>query len=396
MGFSTYFLILLWVFSELSTTRDAHATFVFHQTTRDVTNFGAVGDGKTDDSRAFLLAWEAACKKETNIGKVTVPSGKTFLVSPIEFEGPCTSTSITFEILGNIVAPPKAAWTTKSADDWLSFHRVDGLTVAGNGQGMIDGRGESWWKHALRFSHCNELQVRGLKHRNSQKNHVSINECNGATISNLDVRAPAKSPNTDGIDISASTNLHIHDCLMATGDDCIAINGGTSNVHISNIACGPGHGISIGSLGKDGRHDEVEGISITNSIFTRTDNGVRIKTWQGGSGFAKNITFSQITFVAANNPVIIDQYYCPHKKCTNKTSAVEVSDVRYSALHGTSINNNATINFSCSKTVPCTNIVMDDVDIESADPGHRSTTAHCINAHGTARVVHPPVDCLRS
>ncbi|KAK4416682.1 putative polygalacturonase [Sesamum alatum] len=249
---------------------------------------------------------------------------------------------------------------------------------------------------ALRFYHCNELQVRGLKHRNSQRNHVSIDECKGATISNLDIRAPAKSPNTDGIDISASTNLHIHDSLMATGDDCIAIKGGTSNVHISNIACGPGHGISIGSLGENGQHDEVEGISITNSTFTRTENGVRIKTWQGGSGFAKNISFSEITFVAADNPIIIDQYYCPHKKCSDKISAVEVSDVRYSGLHGTSISKKATINFSCSKIVPCTNIVMDDVDIESAHTRHRPTTARCINAHGTARAVHPPVDCLRS
>ncbi|XP_020554802.1 probable polygalacturonase At3g15720, partial [Sesamum indicum] len=247
---------------------------------------------------------------------------------------------------------------------------------------------------ALRFSQCNGLQVKGLKHRNSQQNHVSINGCDGADISNLDIRATATSPNTDGIDISASTNVRIHDCLVATGDDCIAIKGGTSNVHISNIACGPGHGISIGSLGEAGGHDQVEGISITNSSFTRTENGVRIKTWQGGSGFAKNITFSRITFVAADNPVIIDQYYCPHKKCADKTFAVKISDVRYSGLHGTSIGKQATINFSCSEVVPCTNIVMDDVDIESADPSHHSTTAHCNNAHGTAHAVHPPVNCL--
>ncbi|XP_020547959.1 probable polygalacturonase At3g15720 [Sesamum indicum] len=406
-------LVLWWVLLGSSMVSEGHRSALnghnhtpstHSKTTHDVTNFGAVGDGNTDDSKAFQSAWEAACKRKTNNAKVTVPSGKTFLVSPIQFEGPCTSNSITFEILGDIVAPPRSAWTKKSADEWLSFHRVDGLIVAGSGQGVIDGRGESWWTHgddrtrptALRFSHCNELQVRGLKHRNSQKNHVSINGCNGATISNLDIRAPAKSPNTDGIDISASSNLHIHNCLMATGDDCIAINGGTSNVDISNIACGPGHGISIGSLGTDGRHDEVEGISITNSIFTRTDNGVRIKTWQGGSGFARNITFSKITFVAANNPVIIDQYYCPHKKCANKTSAVKVSHVRYSGLHGTSICKNATINFSCSQTVPCTDIVVDDVDIESVYPND-STTAHCINAHGTAaHALHPAMDCLRN
>lgn len=130
---------------------------------------------------------------------------------------------------------------------------------------------------ALRFSHCNNLQVRGLRHVNSQKNHVSINGCNDTIISGLVITAPRKSPNTDGIDISRSTNLRILDSVMATGkhlshtyqfyqaiflctlyllidwvisllvinkgDDCIAINGGTSNVSISNIKCGPGHGI---------------------------------------------------------------------------------------------------------------------------------------------------------
>ncbi|KAK6125178.1 hypothetical protein DH2020_041079 [Rehmannia glutinosa] len=116
-------------------------------------------------------------------------------------------------------------------------------------------------------------------------------------------------------------------------------------------------------------------------------------TTHRGSGFARNITFSNINFIAANNPVIIDQYYCPHKKCSNKTSAVEVSDVRYYGLHGTSICKNATINLSCSKTVPCNNIILDDVDIESANPNN-SITANCINAHGQAHTLNPIVNCL--
>ncbi|XP_057772857.1 probable polygalacturonase At3g15720 [Salvia miltiorrhiza] len=369
--------------------------------TYDVAKFGAVGDGITDDTKAFKSAWEAACKEKREKAKIAVASGKTFLVSQIEFKGPCSSTSIIFEILGKIVAPPRSAWEKKGADEWLYFHRVDGLTLVGEGQGVIDGRGETWWKNgdtksrptAMRFSHCNKLQVRGLKHRNSQKNHVSINGCNSTTISDLVITAPQKSPNTDGIDISGSTDLRILDSVMETGDDCIAINGGTSNVSISNINCGPGHGISIGSLGKKGKHDEVEAINIRNCTFNRSDNGVRIKTWQGGSGFARNIKFSQIIFIEANNPVIIDQYYCPHKKCATKKSAVKVSDVGYYGLHGTTISKNATINFSCSKTVPCTNIIVEDVDIESANPNHPAKS-HCTNAYGTAHALRPILDCL--
>lgn len=75
-------------------------------------------------------------------------------------------------------------------------------------------------------------------------------------------------------------------------------------------------------------------------------------------------------------------------------SAVEVSDVRYSGLMGTSLCNNATISLRCSDTVPCRGIVIDDVDIKSTDP-HKPPVAMCANAHGTATNTSSPiVNCL--
>ena len=41
---------------------------------------------------------------------------------------------------------------------------------------------------------------------------------------------------------------------------------------------------------------------------------------KGGAGFAKNIIFSNINFESADNPIIIDQYYCPHKTCDTKVN----------------------------------------------------------------------------
>ncbi|XP_057774789.1 probable polygalacturonase At3g15720 [Salvia miltiorrhiza] len=399
-----YLLLLCGVVLELSIVKCARTRLgSSSDTTFDVTKFGATGNGRTDDAKAFESAWAAACNKSLGTtSKVIVPSGSTFLVSSVKFAGPCNSRSITFEILGSIVAHPREAWGNEDVGEWIFFHQVEGLSVVGNGQGVIDGQGDSWWRHgdqsnsptAMRFSHCNNLHVSGLKHMNSQRNHISINGCNHANISNLHITAPGTSPNTDGIDISSSTNLNIQDCVMATGDDCIAINGGTSSVFISRITCGPGHGISIGSLGKNGKHDEVEGIHVENCSFIRTQNGVRIKSWQGGAGFAKNIVFSNINFESADNPVIIDQYYCPHQTCNNKVSGVKVSNVRYSGLHGTSMAKNATINLSCSETVPCTGILLDNVNIKSVDA--HASLAHCTNAHGTAHACTPAINCLKS
>lgn len=39
---------------------------------------------------------------------------------------------------------------------------------------------------------------------------------------------------------------------------------------------------------------------------------------QGGSGYARKIIFENITLIAAGNPIMIDQYYCPHQKCSNQ------------------------------------------------------------------------------
>ncbi|XP_073137344.1 probable polygalacturonase At3g15720 [Henckelia pumila] len=359
-----------------------------YDTIHDVTNYGAVGDGITDDTKAFESAWEAACTSGSS-NSVIVPTGE-FLVSRIVFQGPCKFTSLSFQILGKIVAPPRSKWRKTVEHEWLYFHNVDGLNVTGNGQGVIHGNGLSWWSTgvrptALRFSHCHGLTVSGLKHVDSQRNHISINECNNVIITNLHIVAPILSPNTDGIDVIGSTDLLILDSIIETGDDCIAINGGTSRVNITRIACGPGHGISIGSLGKDGRYDQVEAISVSNCSFRGTKNGVRIKTWQGGSGFARRINFSDINFDAAYNPVIIDQYYCPHETCNIQKSAVKVSDVKYVRLSGTSMSKGATINFSCSQTVPCTDILIEDVHIVPID--QEPPSVQCINAQISLPVV---------
>lgn len=64
------------------------------------------------------------------------------------------------------------------------------------------------------------------------------------------------------------------------GDDCISIQTGCSNVYVHNVNCGPGHGISIGSLGKDNTRACVSNITIRDVNMHNTMNGVRIKTWQ--------------------------------------------------------------------------------------------------------------------
>lgn len=78
---------------------------------------------------------------------------------------------------------------------------------------------------------------------NSKGFHMKIGHCNFFTAHNLNIVAPGDSPNTDGIHISESDQVTISDSTIGTGDDCISIGEGSSNLNISRITCGPGHGI---------------------------------------------------------------------------------------------------------------------------------------------------------
>jgi len=74
----------------------------------------------------------------------------------------------------------------------------------------------------------------------------------------------------------------------------------------------------VGSLGKGSVFEVVSNISVNGAIFNGTQNGVRIKTWEGGKGAATNLTFQNIKMKDTNNPIIIDQYYCPHDSCSTQ------------------------------------------------------------------------------
>ncbi|KAL1215611.1 putative polygalacturonase [Cardamine amara subsp. amara] len=342
----------------------------------NVFNFGAKGDGQTDDSKAFVQAWNAACGGEGDIKTLLIPSDTTFLLQPIVFQGPCKSSSIKVQLNGVIVAPSNiGAWSSPSLHKWIGFSTVSGLMLVGSGN--INGRGSSFWEQnlkasqrptALHISKCDNLRINGITSIDSPKNHISIRSCNTVAISNINLFAPEKSPNTDGIDISNSTNINIFDSAIQTGDDCIAINSGSSNINITGINCGPGHGISVGSLGAGGAEAAVSDIQVTHCTFNQTTNGARIKTWLGGQGYARNISFEDITLINAKNPIIIDQQYADKGHLDVEESAVAISNVKYVGFHGTTSKKNA-ITLKCSETTHCKDVTMDGINITMADGG---------------------------
>ncbi|XP_044336827.1 probable polygalacturonase At1g80170 [Triticum aestivum] len=354
--------------------------------------FHAAGDGETDDSKAFEETWESACR-DSGGANVYVPAGRTFLLRDATFNGPCKS-PITMQVDGDIVAP-STLWQLRSSSV-LTFHEVDNLTVDGSGQ--IDGRGAPWWdchNHKLvSFSFCNGLRVTNIRLKDSALKHISVYRCSQALVHNVSISAPGDSPNTDGITIGASHHVRVSSSSIQSGDDCVSIITGTTDVNVTDITCGPGHGISVGSLGGAGEGPAmVERITVSNCKFFNTTNGVRIKSWQGGQGKASGFIFRDLNMTEVQHPIDIDQFYCPHGNCPERQGGVAITDARFINIHGTSSEREA-IKIMCSNSVPCHDIYLDNVDLSCC----RHTAppkAKALNAHGSvAGTVEPQVRFL--
>ncbi|KAJ1283460.1 hypothetical protein BS78_03G129900 [Paspalum vaginatum] len=381
-----------------------------------VKDFGAVGDGVADDTDAIKTAWDVACQDDGD-GVVLAGAGYSFLVHTTTFTGPCQG-SVTIQLDGTIVAPADPdKWPANSKRNWLVFYQTHGVAL--RGAGLIDGKGQKWWElpckthkgqggssgHgascdspvALRFFNSNNVTVQGLKVQNSPEFHFRFDGCRGVQVSGLSISSPVQSPNTDGIHVENTQDVLIADTAVSNGDDCVSIGAGAMNLHIENVTCGPGgHGISIGSLGKQGTRACVANVTVRNAVIRHSDNGVRIKTWQGGSGSVSAVSFENVRMDAVRNPIIIDQYYCLSKSCDNATTAVFVSGVSYAGIRGTYDARSAPIHFGCSDAVPCTNITLADVELLPAASGQTTVDdPFCWNVYGSAATpTVPPVACL--
>ncbi|KDP29564.1 hypothetical protein JCGZ_19277 [Jatropha curcas] len=367
--------------------------------THNVLNYGAKPDGRTDSTNAFLAAWNYACSSRTPT-TIYVPVGR-FLLRNVVFHGKCNNEAILVRIDGILVAPSDYH-VIGHEESWILFDNVNGVSISG---GILDGQGTGLWNckatskkcptgaTSLRFIDSSNIVIERLTSLNSQKFHIVIHGCQNVKVQGVTVHASGESPNTDGIHVQLSSAVTILNSKIGTGDDCISISPGSSHLWIEEIACGPGHGISIGSLGMDFHEPGVQNVTVKGVVFRGTENGVRIKSWaKPSTGFAKDILFQNAVMLDVHNPIVIDQNYCPHSKnCPRQESGVTVTDVSYQNIRGTSATEVA-VRFDCSKKNPCTGIRLEGVELTYKN---EPAEASCKNADGTASGFIQPANCLQ-
>ncbi|KAF3562017.1 hypothetical protein DY000_02017443 [Brassica cretica] len=233
--------------------------------------------------------------------------------------GPCAN-QIEFVIDGTLLAPSNPRAIKK--DTWIHSRYISNLIISG--ADTHDGQGKVSWP----LNDC---------HKNPSCPKLA-------------------SPNTDWLKFRFCSNINISKTHIGTGDDCIGILSGTTNMDISNVNCGPGHGISVGSLGKNKEEKNVNGLIVRDIVFNGTSDGIGIKTWESSASkiLVSNFVYENIQMINVGNPINMDQ---------KETAHVQIQDLKLKNIYGTSTNKVA-VNLQCSKSFPCKKVELIDINLE--------------------------------
>lgn len=247
--------------------------------------FGAKGDGVTDDTEAIQKALEF---NNVNISKNYLITENLVLHSNLKVFGGGT---ITKKVEFN--------------DSYLN-HSIFSCTDSNN----IDINNIVLMSNSLGISvhGCSNVNITNLI-INSEKYSILIsdsekNESNGITISNIKIENDVTIISSDGIHINGGcSNIYVTNVLGTTGDDFIALNAiegirkTIKNVIIDNIKCSGYAGVRLyGQL-----NCVIENVSINNS-YINSNNGIRLTNIVGFTEINLNApTFNNIVF---NNCIV--------------------------------------------------------------------------------------------
>lgn len=309
-----------------------------------ITDFGAVGDGKTDCTEAFKKAIAAA--NQAGGGRVVVPA-ETFLTGPIHLKSDVNlyvseGAVVKFSTDPNHYMP--VVYTRFEGVEVMNFspllYAYEQKNIAVTGKGILDGQAsnENWWgrrsaqgrnvnasremgeagvpveerifglgkelrPNMIQPYKCKNILIEGVTFKNSPMWHIHPVLSKNITVRN--VRVIGHGPNNDGCNPESCKDVLIEGCYFDTGDDCIAIKSGrnndgrrvnvpSENIIVRNCEMKDGHGgvvidseMTGGAMNVFAENCKMDSPNL--------DRALRIKTNSVRGGTVENVYMRNVT-----------------------------------------------------------------------------------------------------
>ena len=219
---------------------------------------------------------------------------------------------------------------------------------------------------------CKKVKIEGVKIVNSPFWTVNPEFCDNVTIKGITIDN-VPSPNTDGINPESCRNVHISDCHISVGDDCITIKSGRDaqarrlgvpceNITITNCTMLAGHGgVVIGSE----MSGSVRKVTISNCVFDGTDRGIRIKSTRGRGGVVEDIRVSNIVMSNIKQEAVVLNLKYSQMPAEAKSERTPIfRNVHISGMTVTDVK--TPIKIVGLEEAPISDIVLRDIHIQGA------------------------------
>jgi polygalacturonase len=236
----------------------------------EITDYGTKGDSKTLNTVAIQKTIDECAK--AGGGTVWIPAGA-FLCGEIELKS-----NITLHLDNGAIL-----LGSPNLKDYPKFkqlvHAENCQNIAIEGKGTIDGNGKSFfnadWTFKprpepwIKFLNCENITFRDVKLINSPAHVLDFTECDGVNVAGISIINDMLSPNTDGIDVRNTRNVHISNCYIETGDDAICLKTSIKNPTPKYL---------------------TENVVVTNCILKSDDAALKLGT--GSAYLTRNCIFS--------------------------------------------------------------------------------------------------------
>jgi polygalacturonase len=347
-----------------------------------ITDFGAVGDGKTDVSAALRAAIDAC--HVAGGGRVVVPPGD-FLTGPIRL-----LSNVNLHVSGGATLrfstdPSRylpVVLTRWEGVELMNYsplvYALDAENIAVTGAGTLDGQADAarWWPwksksgpesqtpdrdrlfrqaeegvpvgqriygagHYLRPSflepyRCRNVLIEGVTIRNAPFWVIHPVLSTNVTVRNVTV--VSLGPNNDGCDPESSSDVLIENTLFDTGDDCIAIKSGRNadgrrlavpaeRIVVRGCRMRAGHGgVTVGSEISGGVRDVFAEHNTMSS--PNLERGLRIKTNHRRGGIVENVFMRDTDIGDVGTAIDVEMTYMAADETAGPSFTPVVRDVR--------------------------------------------------------------------